>query len=63
MNTVVIIRRDGTTPVTRQHVKHAWWRGPIFTLAIGEHGKGRWYEDWPIQLIDHVRIIEQKPHA
>lgn len=61
--TVVILRSDGTSPVTRENVKHAFWQGRVFVLIIGEHdGPGRRYEHWPVERIDHVRIIETEAH-
>lgn len=64
MYTVVIVRRDATSPVTREDVKHVWWqdRGQRLVLAMGEHGKDRRYEHWPVEVIDHVRIVEHQAH-
>lgn len=64
MYKVVIIRRDGISPITRENIKHSWWQGEIFTLVSGEHGSGeRMYEQWPRDVIDHVRIFEGEPHG
>lgn len=63
MYTVVIVRSDATSPVTRENVKHAWWQGNKLVLAMGEHGDNRLYEHWPEKVIDHVRIVEHAAHA
>lgn len=63
MMRVVILRRDGTSDVERK-VKHLIFRERVMTLYMGEHGKDRVTEHWPLDVIDHVRIFElETPHA
>ena len=62
MYTVTIVRRDSLTPVTIENVKHAWWQGDKLALALGEHGKDRTYQWWPVERIDHVRVVEHEAH-
>lgn len=55
---VIILRRDGTSDVERSPVKHLIVRGPVLTLYLGEHGKDRLTEHWPLDVIDHVQCYE-----
>lgn len=58
MNTVIIVRRDGS-PVTIENVKHVLWKtGNQLLVITGEHGNDRVYWYWPESVIDHVRFAE-----
>ena len=56
---VKLYRRDSTSVVVYERVKHAWWSGAgVFVVSVlrrrghPEHD----YWEWPRELIDHVKI-------
>ena len=53
---VCIMRRDGASDVIRETVKHLLYRDRVLVLYMGEHGKGRWAEHWPLDVVDHVKV-------
>jgi len=61
--TVRLYRRDSSTPVDYDHVKHAWTEGQNFVVAQydGPATTEHHYWIWPWELISHVRVKRNPP--